>query len=83
MCRTEFGSIGRISVGYAVATTERYYTWQIKRIIFNTGNTKSGLSPINLPTGSTIDGGEHTIKGVRLGGALFGDATNLTVCGKV
>ena len=25
MCRTEFGSIGRISVDYAVATTERYY----------------------------------------------------------
>jgi len=42
-------------------------------------DAKSGLSPINLPTGSTIDGGEHTIKGVRLGGALFGDATNLTV----
>ena len=42
-------------------------------------DAKSGLSPINLPTGSIIEGDEHTIKGVRLGGALFGDATNLTV----
>lgn len=39
----------------------------------------SGLSSINLPAGSTFDGQEHTIKGIRLGGALLGDATNLKI----
>ena len=39
----------------------------------------SGLSSINLPVGSTFNGQEHTIKGIRLSGALLGDATNLTV----
>ena len=37
------------------------------------------LKSISLPAGSTIDGGEHTIKGLNLSGALFGDATSLTV----
>ena len=37
------------------------------------------LEPISLPAGSTIDGDEHTIKNLKLNGALFGDATNLTV----
>lgn len=37
------------------------------------------LESISLPAGSTIDGGEHTIKGLNLSGALFGDATSLTV----
>ncbi|MBO7317613.1 MAG: hypothetical protein J6U43_02710, partial [Bacteroidales bacterium] len=40
---------------------------------------KSGLKSINFPAGSTIEGDEHTIKGVRLAGALFGNATNITV----
>lgn len=38
-----------------------------------------GLSSINLPEGSTFDGDGHTIKNVKLGGALFGNATNLTL----
>lgn len=38
-----------------------------------------GLSSINLPQGSTFDGDGHTIKNVKLGGALFGNATNLTL----
>ncbi len=42
-------------------------------------DNKAGLSSINLPVGSTFDGGEHIIKNLSLGGALFGDATNLTV----
>lgn len=37
------------------------------------------LESISLPAGSTVDGGEHTIKGLNLSGALFGDATSLTV----
>lgn len=41
-------------------------------------NSKS-LESISLPAGSTVDGGEHTIKGLNLSGALFGDATSLTV----
>ena len=44
----------------------------------NMGN-KDGLSSINLPNGSTIEGDNHTIKGVRIAGALFGDATNITI----
>ena len=48
----------------------------------------SGLLPINLPEGSIIDGAYtsnenniecHKISGIRLDGALFGNATNLTV----
>lgn len=38
-----------------------------------------GLSSINLPQGSTFDGDGHTIKNVKLGGALLGNATNLTL----
>lgn len=38
-----------------------------------------GLSSINLPQGSTFDGDGHTIKNVNLDGALFGNATNLTL----
>ena len=44
----------------------------------NMGN-KDGLSSINLPNGSTIEGDNHTIKGVRIAGALFGDAINITI----
>ncbi len=40
---------------------------------------KSGLSSIQLPSGSTLDGQKHTIKGVRLSGALFGNATELVM----
>lgn len=39
--------------------------------------SKDGLSPIILPARSTFDGGEHTIKGLKLNGGLFGDATDL------
>ncbi len=38
-----------------------------------------GLSSIDLPLGSTFDGDGHIIKNVKLGGALFGNATNLTL----
>ena len=37
------------------------------------------IPSIDLPTGSTFDGNEHTIKNLRLSDALFGNATNLTV----
>lgn len=37
------------------------------------------LEPISLPAGSTIDGDEHTIKNLKLSGALFSDATSLTI----
>lgn len=40
---------------------------------------KLGLSSIQLPSGSTLDGQGHTIKGVRLSGALFGNATELVM----
>ena len=40
---------------------------------------KSGLSSISLPAGSTFDGGGHIVKGIRLSGAVFGNATDLTV----
>ena len=42
-------------------------------------DNKPGLSPINLPARSTFEGGEHIIKNLSLGGALFGDAINLEV----
>ena len=37
------------------------------------------IKSINLPNGSTIEGDDHIIKGVRIAGALFGDATNITI----
>ena len=37
------------------------------------------IPSIDLPTGSTFDGNEHTIKNLQLSDALFGNATNLTV----
>ena len=40
---------------------------------------KIAVGSIALPAGSTVDGGEHIIKGLNLSGALFGDATSLTV----
>ena len=41
--------------------------------------SKSGLAPIQLPDGSTIEGGEHTIKGISSTGALFGNVSNVIV----
>lgn len=42
-------------------------------------NNKS-LQTVKLPAGSTVEGGEHTIKNLSInGGGLFGDVTNLTV----
>lgn len=38
-----------------------------------------GLSAIQLPQGSTLDGGGHTIKGLKLTDGLLGDATQITV----
>lgn len=38
-----------------------------------------GLSSINLPLGSTFYGDGHTIKNVKLDGAIFGNAVNLTL----
>lgn len=38
-----------------------------------------GLSSIQLPSGSTLDGGGHTIKGLKLGSGLFGNATAIIV----
>ena len=40
---------------------------------------KDGLSALRLPSGSTLDGGGHTLKGLNLAGGLLGDATSLTV----
>ena len=37
------------------------------------------ITSIQLPAGSTLDGGSHTIKGLNLTGALLGNATDLTV----
>lgn len=37
------------------------------------------IPSIDLPTGSTFDGNEHTIKNLQLSDALFGNATNLMV----
>ena len=39
----------------------------------------SGLSAIQLPSGSTLDGDGHTIKGLQLGNALLGNVTDITV----
>lgn len=41
--------------------------------------SKSDLAPIQLPDGSTIEGGEHTIKGISSTGALFGNVSNVIV----
>lgn len=42
-------------------------------------NNKS-LQTVKLPVGSTVEGGEHTVKNLNInGGGLFGDVTNLTV----
>ena len=42
-------------------------------------NNGSGLAAIQLPSGSTLDGDGHTIKGLKLGNALLGDVTDITV----
>ena len=42
-------------------------------------NNGSGLAVIQLPSGSTLDGDGHTIKGLQLGNALLGDVTDITV----
>ena len=42
-------------------------------------NNGSGLATIQLPSGSTLDGDGHTIKGLRLENALLGDVTDITV----
>lgn len=42
-------------------------------------NNGSGLAAIQLPSGSTLDGDGHTIKGLQLGNALLGDVTDITV----
>lgn len=40
----------------------------------------NSLATVKLPEGSTVEGGEHTIKNLNInGGGLFGDVTNLTV----
>ena len=38
---------------------------------------KDNLNEIQLPIGSTFNGGNHTIKRIKLNNAIFGDATNL------
>ena len=40
---------------------------------------KDGLSSIQLPEGSILDGNGHTIKGLKLNGGLFGNATSVSV----
>lgn len=40
---------------------------------------KEGLSTINLPLGSTLDGGGHTIKGLNTANGLLGEITNVSV----
>lgn len=42
-------------------------------------DNKSGLESIQLPQGSTLDGGGHTIKGLTLDGGLLGNVTNVSV----
>lgn len=42
-------------------------------------NNGSGLAAIQLPSGSTLDGDGHTIKGLQLENALLGDVTDITV----
>ena len=42
-------------------------------------NNGSGLTAIQLPSGSTLDGDGHTIKGLQLENALLGDVTDITV----
>lgn len=42
-------------------------------------NNGSGLAAIQLPSGSTLDGDGHTIKGLHLDNALFGDVTDITI----
>ena len=56
-------------------------TLDVSTFILTSDINMSGLTidPINLPAGSTIEGDNHTIKCVSLNGALFSDATNLTI----
>lgn len=42
-------------------------------------SNKDGLSSIQLPRGSTLDGDKHTIKGLSLDGGLLGNVTNISV----
>lgn len=41
--------------------------------------SKNGLTSIQLPQGSTLDGDEHTIKGLSLDGGLLGSVVNVSV----
>lgn len=42
-------------------------------------NNGRGLAAIQLPSGSTLDGDGHTIKGLKLENAFLGDVTDITV----
>ena len=64
-------------LGENASTLESGRTFIMSRDIDMNG--QSGLSSINLPAGSTFEGDDHTIKGVKLSGALLGNATGLTV----
>lgn len=64
-------------LGANASTLEEDRTFLMTKDIDMDG--KSGLSSISLPAGSTFNGGGHIIKGIRLSGAVFGNATDLTV----
>ena len=64
-------------LGENASTLETNKTFIVTKDIDMAG--KAGLSPINLPAGTTFEGQEHTIKGIRLNGAFLGNATNLMV----
>lgn len=42
-------------------------------------NNSGGLAAIQLPSGCTLDGDGHTIKGLHLDNALLGDVTDITI----
>lgn len=73
----EASDIAWLSVETNSSTLENNKTFFLTTNIDMAG--KDNLSSIQLPSGSTVDGDGHTIKGMILDNAVFGDARSVSI----
>lgn len=73
----EAADIAWLSVETNSSTLENNKTFVLTTDIDMAG--KDNLSSIQLPSGSTVDGDGHTIKGMKLDNAVFGDASSVSI----
>lgn len=73
----EAADIAWLSVETHSSTLENNKTFVLTTDIDMAG--KDNLSSIQLPSGSTVDGDGHTIKGMKLDNAVFGDASSVSI----